>query len=125
MRLPNASHSSASYEIGLHTYRIRILFATHIVLLIMLDDTDTDEEWPTEPPQDPPPPPRVFPRTKWKTAPLKYQDYPKHRTSAFEIAVAAKKASIAWAKARDSGDWSGAEDKRWFILAVTDRAHQR
>lgn len=67
----------------------------------------------------------VFPRTDWETAPLDNQQYPEDRTSEFEIAVAAKKASIAWTKARETGDWRGAEDPRWFILAVADRAQER
>lgn len=70
-------------------------------------------------------PASVFPRTEWHSAPFGFPKYPEGRTSDFEIAVAAKKASVAWARARDTGDWTGAEDSRWFILAVADRAQQR
>lgn len=73
----------------------------------------------------PPPLPPGFPRRDWSLAQLAFPIYKRGALSCFEAALAAKKASMAWIDARDTGDWQDAQDRRWFILAVADRAQQR
>lgn len=74
----------------------------------------------------PPPLPPGFPRHDWTHAELRYPLYRKDVLTLFEVALAARKASIAWMDAaRGTGNWQGSHDQRWFILAVADRAQQR
>lgn len=73
----------------------------------------------------PRPLPAGFPRRDWTHAELQLPHYDDNFASRFEVALASKKASVAWAKAQQTGDWRGAEDARWFTLAVADRAQER
>lgn len=72
----------------------------------------------------PPTLPDGFPRQQWTFAPVWTAKYFEGRVTDFEIGVAAKKASLAWSAAQQSGEWDGAEDPRWFMLAVVDRAQE-